>query len=405
MPHRGVGVGCRWGRACALVLAVMLGAAAARAEDSDLLRYYLAIRFGEITPGLIKAHDSAGATLGLNLNRYLGFEFALDSYEVKVGEVSEMSVLGLTPTVRLRYPLFGDRLTPYMVGGAGIAVTQANDAREPVDWRGGKNGVLPSGTLGGGVEYFLADNLAFGIEGKYLFSGDVDYTSEGVDDSINVGSALVTLGLRMFYPELRPEENLQKARDATARFYLALRTGGALLVDLEPFAGIQASAEQSIFGSNFTQQFGVSAGANIGRYASLEIALDNYELRLNLDGVGPIGEYAVFPILVQPRFRYPLLDGRLEPYVLAGIGAEYAQINDRTMIGDDLVLHARDLVLIGGFGAGLEYNLLSNVAIGGQAKYIISRGHTFQVDTGPELDGNFDSFMLSLQIRVFFYNV
>jgi opacity protein-like surface antigen len=108
---------------------------------------------------------------------------------------------------------------------------------------------------------------------------------------------------------------------------------------------------------------------------------------------------------VQPRFRYPLLDGRLEPYVLAGIGAEYAQINDRTGAGKDIVVFARDLTVIGAFGAGLEYFLMNNVSIGGAAKYVISRGHTFEIQGSPKLQGNFDSFMLSLQIRVMLFNV
>jgi opacity protein-like surface antigen len=395
----------RVGLAASLGIALLLAAAPGRSEDSDQTRYYLSLRFGEITPGLVKAHDAAGGSLGVNLGRHLGFEFALDSYEVKVGEVSEMSVLGLIPNVRLRYPLLHDRLTPYMLGGLGMTVSQANDARAPVEWKGGKNGVQLAGTLGGGIEYFIADNLAVGLEGKYLFSGTVDYTSEGTSDSIGLSSALVSLGIRAFYPELHPVENAEAARKAFARFYLAPRLGAALLVDMEPFAGIHATPEQSVFGSNFTQQFGVSVGATIGPYASVEVAVDNYEFKLSTANLGGIGEYAVFPILVQPRLRYPLLDGSLVPYVLAGVGAEYAQINDRTPSGGSIELFGRDLTVIGGFGAGLDYALLSNVSVGGFAKYIISRGHTFQIDDGPVLSGDLDAFILSLQLTIFFYNV
>jgi opacity protein-like surface antigen len=388
-----------------MTVAWLFAAAPACCEDSDQTRYYLGFRFGEITPGLVKAHDAAGAVAGLNVGKHLGFELALDSYEVKVGEVSEMSVLGLTPQVRLRYPFLDDRLTPYLIGGVGLAITQANDGRAPVEWRGGKNGVQYTGSLGGGAEYFIADNLALGLEGKYLFSGDIEYTSGGETNRLNVGSALVSLGFRLFYPELHPTEAEEEARAATARFYLALRTGGALLVHLDPFPGVDTTPEQSIFGSNFTQQFGVSAGANIGRYWSVELALDNYELRMSVPGLGGIGEYAVFPIVVEPRFRYPLMNGRLEPYVMGGVGAEYAQINDRSGAGNDIVVFARDLTVIGSVGTGLEYYLLSNVAVGGSAKYIISRDHTFEIQGSPQVTGNFDSFMLSLQIRVFFFNV
>ena len=257
--------------------------------------------------------------------------------------------------------------------------------------------------MGGGAEYFIADNLALGLEGKYLFSGDIEYTSGGETNRLNVGSALVSLGFRLFYPELHPAEAEEEARAATARFYLALRTGGALLVHLDPFPGVDTTPEQSIFGSNFTQQFGVSAGANIGRYWSVELALDNYELRMSVPG-SRHGEYAVFPIVVEPRFRYPLMNGRLEPHH-GRSRREYAQINDRSGAGNDIVVFARDLTVIGSVGTGLEYHLLSNVAVGGSAKYIISRGHTFEIQGSPQVTGNFDSFMLSLQIRVFFFNV
>lgn len=394
----------RGGIRVALHLAVaLLTAGVARGEDSDLTRYYFGFRFGEFTPGLVKAHDVAGGAIGANLGKYFGIELALDSYEVKVGEVAEMSVLGLVPQARLRYPLYDNRLVPYLLAGVGLAVTQANDARAQVDWVGGKNDVLAMGSVGGGIDYFVADNLSVGLEGKYLASGDLDYSSGGVADSVNASSAIVTLGFRVFYPELHPTENAEAAADAPARFYLSLRTGGVLLVHLSPFPGIQSSPEQSVFGSNFTQQFGATVGANIGRYASVELSLDNYEIKLALPGVGGIGEYAVFPIAVQGRLRLPLAD--LEPYLLGGAGAEYGQLNDRTPIGDDLVLYGRDFTAMGVLGAGLEYALMSNVSIGGEGKYIISRGHTFQVDSNPEVRGNFDAFVLTVGVRIFFFSI
>ena len=159
-----------------------------------------------------------------------------------------------------------------------------------------------------------------------------------------------------------------------------------------------------MFGSNFNQQFGVSVGADIGRYASVELALDNYEIRLALPDVGGIGEYSVFPIAVQGRVRIPVAD-HVESYVLAGVGGEYGQLNDRTPAGEELKLYGRDTVPMGAFGAGFAYALMSNVSIGGEAKYIIARGHSFKVEVNPAVRGNFDSFMLCLAVHVFFFNV
>ena len=108
---------------------------------------------------------------------------------------------------------------------------------------------------------------------------------------------------------------------------------------------------------------------------------------------------------MQPRVRYPLLGGRLEPYIGAGIGAEFAEVNDRNAEGKSLMVKAKDVTLIGTFRTGIDYFVMSNVSIGCAAQYIISRGHTLQINEGPTLHGNFDSFFLSIGLRVFLFGV
>src|SRR5262249_29090853 len=395
----------RWAWPFVAILACVYVAAPAYGEDSDQVRYYLDFRYGYPGSGLSTAHDAAGVSVGANLNRYLGIELSLDTYDVKVEDVSELEVLGFIPQVRLRYPLLGDRLVPYAIGGAGLAVTQANDARAKVFWQGGKTGVHAAGTLGGGIEYYIADNVAIGLEGKYLFSGDVAYTTTAHNNDINVSAALLSVGVRVLYPELHPEENAAAAREQTARFDLHFLTGAALLINLEPFTGIHATPEQPMLDSNFTPLFGFGMGADIGRYFGVELGVANYELKLRADDFGGIGEAAVFPVTVQPRVRYPLLDGRLEPFVAGGIGGEYAEINDRNAEGKSIMIKARDVTLIGTFGAGIDYFVMSNVSIGCAAQYTISRGHTLQLNEGPTLQGNLDSFFLSIGLRVFLFGV
>jgi len=388
----------------ALVVAAMCTLATpARAEDSDELRWYLGMRFDLFS--LTHTHDFVGGTAGVNFNRYLGLELSLDSYERKAGDLSEVAVTGIIPQLRLRYPLFGDRLTPYLVTGLGAAVTQANDGRLPVEWVDGKTETHIAGTIGVGAEYFIADNIAVGWEVKELLSDYVSYEAGGKQGRTGISSPLMGISLRVFYPQLHPDEAAASAADATARFYLDLRSGAALLVNLEPFPGVSAQPEQSVFGSNFTFGFGASLGANFGRYASLELSLDNYEVKLALPGVGDIGEYAVFPVMIQPRLRYPLLDDRLEPYVLCGIGAELGQINDLNQTGKALNPKAEDVTLVGAFGAGVEYYVINNVAIGVQAKYTISRGHEFQLPGQASVTGNFDALFLFGNIRILFADI
>jgi len=69
------------------------------------------------------------------------------------------------------------------------------------------------------------------------------------------------------------------------------------------------------------------------------------------------------------------------------------------------MIKARDVTLIGTFGAGIDYFVMSNVSIGCAAQYTISRGHTLQLNEGPTLQGNLDSFFLSIGLRVFLFGV
>ncbi len=383
---------------------LLLVAGVARAEDSDRVRWYAGIRY-ELAPGATRAHDIIGGVAGVNLTRHLGFEVAVDSYERKVGDLSELSVIGISPQLRLRFPLWHDRLVPYAIAGIGMVVTQPNDARAAVHWTRGKTQLFAAGTLGLGLEYFIHDNIAVGIEGRQLLSSGVNYEANGENGRTGISAGLLTFGVRLFYPELDPAALAAEKRAARARFFLDLRTGGALLVDSEPFAGLAAGPEQRFLESNFTFAFGVTVGATLGRYASLELAMDNYEIGLGFPGEPQFGEYSVFPILVQTRLRYPLLADRLEPYVLFGLGGEYAQVNDLTGTGKVLDLKGRDVTFVAAFGLGVEYALLDNVSLGLSSRYLLSRDHQIRFPGQAPITGTLDMFMLAGHVRIFFWDV
>jgi hypothetical protein len=48
---------------------------------------------------------------------------------------------------------------------------------------------------------------------------------------------------------------------------------------------------------------------------------------------------------------------------------------------------------------------MSNVTIGAGTKYIISRGHTFQMENQPEVTGNFDAFLLFVGVQIFVFDL
>lgn len=397
----------KWG-CLAVVVVALFAAVPARGEDSDQRRYYLDLRYGESNP-ISNAHDVVGASLGLNVGRYLGFELAMDWFQLRMqppsGRVGDLTVRSFTPQMRLRYPLFDDRLVPYVFGGMGVSLTQVNDTTTQVVWSSGNTDTRAVTTLGLGLEYFLRDNIAFGVEGKYFILGSGSFTAHGAETEMGLNTGTMTFGFRLFYPELHPSEPGTPPRGRNWwRFYGALRTGGALSVHKQIFPGVSTTPGQQILGSRFTMMFGAALGLDLGDYFGVEASFENYVLKLSLPGTGPIGKYSIFPILLQPRLRYPLLDGRLEPYLLGGIGAELAEPdkpNDNAM---GVLVSGRDVGLAGSLGAGIQYYVMDDIGINAELKYVFSRGLDFQIDGQPEVSGNNDALLLSIGLRAYLFD-
>lgn len=379
----------------------------ALAQDSDQLRFYLGVREGESNP-ITKANDVASVSLGASFNRYLGAEFSVDSYELYLdtpsqGRVAELGVLGLLPQVRLRYPLLGDRLVPYFLAGGGLAIAQINDASVPTEWAnsGSLTSLRSMGAVGGGVEYFISHDIALGVEGKYLITGSNVYDAEGTKNGVDMNVGILTFGLRAFYPELHGDERSFAAARRARRFYLNVRFGGAVRRAGDVFPGIRTEPEQSMFGSNFDPLYAVSLGAQLGEIFDLELSGSNYELRFEIPSAGSV-EYAVFPLLLQPKLHLPLSDLHVDPYVLAGVGAEVVEVNETG--GSSVTIEGNGVDVIGALGAGVDYFLTSDIAFGLEAKYLFSRGHTLEVAGGPPLRGDLDAFFLSLGVRAFLFD-
>ena len=181
--------------------------------------------------GLARIRGRTSATtgapsLGANFNRYLGAELSADVFERRINidsfaSVGEYGITALVPQIRLRYPLFDGRLTPYFVAGAGVAFGEFNDRKagtfgKSVD----ADRTMPVGTVGGGIEYFIADSVAVGVEVKYLFAGNQDIRIDGVSYSNPIDSLFASFGLRLFYPERPTAPPLEAREGPPRRLYL-----------------------------------------------------------------------------------------------------------------------------------------------------------------------------------------
>lgn len=393
----------RVGGALALVAAT---ASACAAADSDRVRFYLQLR-GQDTNPVTEVHDHWGFSLGANLGRYWGLELSGDAFEraVEFGgrTVGEYGVGAFVPQLRLRYPFFDDRLVPYVVAGVGVGMSEFNDRKQPAFGVsvGNASSVFPVGTVGAGIEYYFADNLALGMELKYLMAGDQTLTIGGTRHTQEVQSLFTTVGLRMLVPELDPQLLAETRAVVPTRLYVGLRYGGTFLTNSTPFSGVEVHPEPAAFFSRATQFYGAAVGLNFGRHLGAELTADGYEAVLAVPGVGSVADVSVAHFIPYVRLRYPLWDGRVSPYVLGGVGLSSVRTNDTKPAGAAVEVKISQFGLAAGAGAGLEYFVASNLALGAETRYLTARGHSARINNGPEHDGHFDAVAVVLTLRVF----
>lgn len=389
------------------VLLGWLTPSGASAGEEPATRVYLTVRYGGTVPGL-RADDSAGLSLGVDLGRFLSVELAADFYELvaevpRVGTVGEYGVMALAPQLRVRYPLFGGQLAPYLLAGVGIGVGQFNDRKPPgfgLAIHAGDD-VTPLGVVGGGIEYFLADNLALGLQVAYVISGAQTIEVQGRRHPVELETLLATASLRVLYPEREPRPAGPPRGFLPARVYLGVRIGGAVPTRKEVFSGLESRPEAPAWGGTLNQVFGVAVGADLGRYLGFELPLEGYEMNLAMPGRPALGEYALYPIIPLVRLRSAWLDEKLELYGLGGGGITYGEFNDGKPAGASLEIRGRDWTVAGALGVGLEYFVTSNVAIGLEAKYVASRGHHLRIDGRPVGGAVLDSVLVSFGLRAF----
>jgi hypothetical protein len=237
--------------------------------------------------------DYWGLSVGGNLNRYLGGELSGDLFERRLkvqgfGSVGEYAVTAVVPQIRVRYPLFDGKLTPYAVAGAGFAVGEFNDRKQGTFGHGvDADRTVPVGTLGGGIEYFLADGLAVGVEVKYLFAGDQTLRIDKVEYSHSIASLLTSFGVRLFYPE-RPTAPPIDPEGGRMRLYLGLRVGGAAVTNSHVSDRLTIEPEPPAIGP-LNQYFGGALGLDITHHVGVELVLEGYETNIELaeSGVCP----------------------------------------------------------------------------------------------------------------------
>lgn len=385
-------------------------------------RGYFSLRYGRaffpdnaIAPGFEIA-DGAGqelfaAQLGFNWGRYLGLELAADFYESDIdatgrGKVVEYTVYEIIPQVRLRYPLLNDRLTPYVIGGVGVGFTESSDrtllGTDPRLQFGGQDTSVVY-TLGGGLEYFIADNIAIGVEMKYVFH-DAFAEVKGAPIEADLDALLTSVGLRLLFPgppkltRTSPVSTPWWASDrAELRPYFGFWLGLADILDKQITPAFEISENESGFSHT------LALGLDLNRYLGAELVASHYGRDIDATDLGKVGEYEIWSIVPQLRVRYPLMGDKLVPYLTGGVGVGLTQSNDRTPLGASGQVprfSADDYSVIGSVAAGVEYFVAYNMTVGVEAKYLFQNPEVRIDEVETEID--LDSVLVSIGMRVFF---
>lgn len=372
-------------------------------EDADRFRPYFRFHSGDIEP-LWGVDDHWSFGLGVNFNRYTGAELAFDYYLRNWGTpqtVGEASSFHLVPEIRLRYPLLHDRLVPYVVAGVGPSWIQGKDVKSfGYDKDPRVEGWTFTMAVGAGLEYFIADNVTFGIEGRYLWVNAIDGTVGGQSEPVDLSSTLFTFGLRIYLDENQPRPLVNRDTETINRLYFGVRLGADILTDGHWTEDATLRPEQAAWGGVGSQTGGLLLGLDLGEHYGVEFALDHINHGVDVAGYGNVAEYGQGWALVNLRLRFP--KERWTPYVYVGGGACYAEFKDFHPGSEGLSLKGESLHPAVNIGAGIEYFLLRNLSFNLDTRWAYSWNHTFGVENQIlSRKGDVSHFAATLGFRIY----
>lgn len=403
-------------------------------------RFYFSLRYGrsvvmdkDIAPGLeidqAFGQELVGTQIGYDFSERLSLELVAEGYDMEIiatgfGKTIEYASYMIMPQLKLRFPMQNGRLSPYLIGGIGIGITEAND-RSPLGEglpaifgpATGPNPAIPifDGkdtsvvySIGTGIEYFIAENIALGIEAKYV-SQSADVTVNKLDHTADLDAFFISGGIRFLFPG--------PARPSSA--YSSTATGNWLHIShdtLTPYIGFrlgmaryaehQLTPDFELSDHEQEQVINLTVGMELNPYLAAELAVDHFGNDINASKSpipAKITEFNIVSAVPQLRLQYPMLDDRLLPYVLGGVGVGYVQSNDRTSLGASNrvpYFSADNYSLVSVAGAGVDYYIADNMTIGVEAKYLFNKTD-ISIDNIP-VETDMNRVILTAGLRVFF---
>jgi opacity protein-like surface antigen len=212
------------------------------------------------------------------------------------------------------------------------------------------------------------DNIALGVEAKYYFGFHPEIRLAEEQQKLTLDGVGATMNMRVYLDQLATGKyarfgDRRPARDSDAmRGYFSLRGGVAFLTDTD-------AVQNATFDDTSGPMGGVSFGMNFNKHWGAELAFDYARTQLRSPTLGKITGYPIWTFAALARFRYPLLNDKLSPYVLAGPALGFGEIGDldqpSSMTG---ISGGQDNSIVAIFGAGIDYFIGHNVAFNFEIK-------------------------------------
>jgi len=145
-----------------------------------------------------------------------------------------------------------------------------------------------------------------------------------------------------------------------ARPYLRVGLGRSLFLSPAGSPGVRLDNPS---GQPFVN---ATAGFDLSKYWGIEFALDYVKTGITDPNGAQLGNFLTLAGIGQIRFRYPLYNGRLVPYGLIGGGEGWGYFSSRKNY--TFPIGGRGWSPVGVVGAGAEYFIYRNIAMGLEAK-------------------------------------
>ncbi|MBI3852007.1 MAG: outer membrane beta-barrel protein [Verrucomicrobia bacterium] len=380
------------------------------AQDTNEFRPYLQWRVGEFAPkwGVL---DLRGISLGADFNQHWSAELALDAWQLNFEPLhsgvvfGEEQVFTLAPQARFRIPVGSDRLLLYSIVGVGGSWIQFNDRKaEGIGHRIDADGMTFSATAGLGFDYLLAPNIAFNLEGKYVWCDPIGIRIDGRRQDWDASSFLATLGLRIYFDKQPPEMLLSKAGVfKPVRFYFGTQGGFTVLTDGEWVSGAELVPKLNALGGTLNLNYTIALGADFGEHLGGELALAHTEYSLFLPGNGPVGEYSMYSAIPMLRLRFPSASGRWVPYAIAGAGVVYGEFHDVKPAGVGLGIRAKGTSPAFVAGAGVDYFIARNLSLTFESRWRYALDQKLAVPGGPTGKGDTSEIQFTVGFRAYLF--